>query len=251
MITCKIKKITKGKRTIPVYDIVGLKNHNFIGNNVVLHNCDEAVRFATSADWSKKENKELKKKLAQVRTKHLLYILCFPLKIQKVDKVYLESNVNYWIDLYGRGKGAIYVKDKNPMMDSWRIKDFANVGSYTEFTSESKIKQKLKMHPNFWTLIKFPKPPRWLYDRYLKVREKNVYDDDNVFQNVSKEDIHNALLILSLRDIMMHDTALSMNRIILHIKNEYDLSISKGMVQNAVEDAKQLVMKVKEQAVES
>jgi len=213
--------------------------------------CDESIRFASSADWSKRENKELKKKLAQVRTKHLFYILCFPLKIEKVDKVYLESNVNYWIDLFARGKGAVYVKDKNPMMDSWRIKDFSNVGSYTEFTIESKIKQKLKKHPNFWTLIKFPKPPRWLYDRYLKVREKNVYDDNNVFQNVTKEDIHNALLVLSLRDIMMHDTTLSMNRIILHIKNEYDLSITKGMVENAVEDAKQLILKVREQAVQT
>lgn len=57
---------------------------------------DEAVRFATAEDWAKKENKTLKKKLAQVRTKHLLYILCFPLKIYKLEKNYLESFCNYW-----------------------------------------------------------------------------------------------------------------------------------------------------------
>jgi len=212
--------------------------------------CDEAIRFASSAEWAKKEHKELKKKLAQVRTKHLLYILCFPLKIQKLEKTYLESFVNYWIDLFDRGKGAIYVKDKNPIQDSWRMKEFTKVGSYTEFTILSKVRQILKKHPNFWQVIKFPKPPKWLYDKYLKVRERNIYDDDNVMANVSKEDIHNALLILALRDIMMHDTTLTMNRIILHVKNQYDINITKGMVQNAISDATQLVSKIREEISE-
>ena len=102
---------------------------------------------------------------------------------------------------------------------------------------------------NYWQLIRFPKPPEWLYKRYLLVREKNVYDDQNVLANVTKEDIHRALLILSLRDIMMQDTALSMNRIILHIKNTYDINLTKGMVQGAVEDSKQLVNKIREEVV--
>lgn len=212
--------------------------------------CDEAIRFASAADWNKKENKELKKKLAQIRTKHLFYILCFPLKIYKLEKTYLESFTNYWIDLFGRGVGAIYVKDRNPVQDSWRMKEFQKVGSYTEFTPISQVRDKLKKHPNFWQVIKFPKPPAWLYEKYLKVREANIYDDENVLRNVSKEDIHNALLILSLRDIMMHDTTLSMNRIILHVRNEYDINLTKGMVQNAVKDAKQLVAKIREQALQ-
>ncbi len=211
--------------------------------------CDEAIRFASAADWNKKENKALKKKLAQVRTKHLLYILCFPLKVYKLEKNYLESFTNYWIDLFDRGKGAIYVKDKNPVSDTWRLDAFKKMGSYTEFTTLSKIEQLLKKHPNFWQLIKFPRPPNWLYLKYLRVREKNIYDDENVLKNLSKEDIHNALLVLALRDIMMHDQTLTMNRIILHIKNEYDISITKGMVQAAVEDAKQLVTKIREQAL--
>jgi hypothetical protein len=210
---------------------------------------DEAVRFALAAEWAKKENKELKKKLAEVRTKHLLFILCFPLKIQKVEKNYLESFTNYWVDLYARGKGAIYVKDKNPVNDTWRMKDFKNVGSYTEFTSAEQIRDKLKKHPNFWKMIKFPKPSKKLYDKYLAVREKNVYDDQNVMSSVTKEDIHKALMVMALRDIMMHDKSLSMNRIILHIKNQYDVSLTKGMVQNVVEDSKQLVTKVQEEII--
>lgn len=213
--------------------------------------CDEAIRFASAADWNRRENKELKKKLAQVRTKHLLYILCFPLKIYKLEKTYLESYTNYWVDLFGRGRGAIYVRDKNPVQDSWRMKDFTKIGSYTEFTQLSKVEKTLKNHPNFWQIIKFPRPPDWLYEKYLKVREKNIYDDENVLANISKEDIHRALLILALRDIMMHDTTLTMNRIILHVQNEYDIKISKGMVQTAVEDAKQLVTKIREQALQT
>ncbi len=239
-----MKKIEKNVIIILIYNRYGL-------NNVVVHNCDEAIRFASSEDWAKKENKELKKKLAQVRTKHLLYILCFPLKIYKVEKTYLENYVNYWIDLYGRGVGAVYVKDRNPVQDSWRMKMFLNIGSYTEFTDADKVEKLLKKHPNFWTKIKFPKPPLWLYERYLKIREKNIYDDDVVLGNVSKEDIQRALLILSLRDIMLHDTTLSLNRIILHIKNEYGVSLAKQQVENIVEDAKQLVIKIKEKAIDA
>ena len=211
--------------------------------------CDESIRFASSEDWNLKINKTLKKKLGQVRTKHLFYIMCFPLKIYKLEKTYLESYVNYWIDLFGRGKGAIYVKDRNPVHDSWRLKDFMKIDSYSEFTVLSKVEKALQKHPNFWRIIKFPKPPDWLYNKYLRVRERNVYDDDNVMKNVSKEDIHNALLILALRDIMSNDVNLTMNRIILHLKNNYDFNLPKSAVQIAIEDARQLVAKVREQVI--
>ena len=188
----KIKKIKKLKNKQDVYDLVDVSdNHNFIANNMVVHNCD----------------------------------------------------------LYGRGIGAIYVKDKNPAQDSWRVKDFTKLGNYNEFTHTSQVEKILKKHPNFWTTIKFPKPPPWLYERYLHVREKNVYDDDNVMANVSKEDIHNALLILALRDIMTHDSTLTMNRIILHIRNQHDISLSKGIVEAAIADASQLIIKVKEEMI--
>lgn len=240
----KLSKIKRIKKigVEPVYDIINVsKNNNYVANGFVVHN--------SAADWNKKENKQLKKKLAQVRTKHLLYILCFPLKVYKLEKNYLESFVNYWLDLFGRGVGALYVKDRNPVKDSWRMDEFKKIGSYTEFTSVTKVEKILKKHPNFWNVVKFPKPPAWLYTRYLNVREKNIYDDQNVMANISKEDIHKALLVLALRDIMTQDTALPMNRVILHIKNQYDLSITKGMVQTAIEDSKQLVAKIREEVI--
>jgi len=351
---------------------------------------DESIRFVSSEDWAKKSNKNLKKKLAQVRTKHLFFILCFPLKIYKVEKTYLENFVNYWCltgdtkilikdykgmiinypikkltykknyqvatynikykqiefkipektiktkkqaeiyelelengqkikctkehlfltdrgyiklkclnknihimtingmvkikkiiklekkedvydiigvpnnhnffannivvhncDIYSRGRGVVFVKDKNPVQDSWRQKDFMNIGSYNEFTASDVILEKLKKHPNFWQAIKLPKVPLWLYDKYIKVREKNVYDDDVVLGSVSTEDIHRALLIMALRDIMLNDQTLTMNRIILHLKSEYDVALTKGQVQAVLEDCKQLVIKIREKAIEA
>jgi hypothetical protein len=211
--------------------------------------CDEAVRFASAADWNKGDSKELRKKLAEVRTKHMLFILCFPLKIYKMEKNYLESFVNYWIDLFGRGVGAIYVKDRNPVDDSWRMKAFKNVGSYTEFTNVTDVEKKLKKHPNFWQVIKFPRPPDWLYKKYLAVREKNVYDNETVREMVSTGDIHKALLVLALQDIMMNDATLNMNRITLHIKNTYDIPISKKNVQEIIHDSKQLVTTIREEKI--
>jgi hypothetical protein len=207
---------------------------------------DEAVRFASAEDWAKKSNKELRKKLAQVRTKHLLYILCFPLKIMKLEKNYLESYTNYWIDLYARGKGVVYVKDRNPAQDAWRINAFLKLGSYNEFTASHIVLEKLKKHPNFWMGIKFPKPPKWLYDKYLAVREQNVYDDQNIINSLSKDDLAKALLILALRDIMSHDDTLSINRIILHIKNEYDIPLNRNIIEGCIEDSKQMVIALRE-----
>jgi len=251
MITAKVKRIIKGKKAIPVYDIIGLPNSNFVADHTVVHNCDESIRFASSEDWNKKENKELKKKLAQVRTKHLFYILCFPLKAYKVEKTYLQSFVNYWVHIYRRGYGSIFVQDDNPVEDSWKFKSFRTIGSFNEFTPPKTIRDRLKKHPNFWRVIRFPKPPKWLYERYLTVREDNVYNDKNVLANVSKEDIHRAALIIALRDVLTHgDSTLTINRIILHLKNQHDLSLSKSNVEHVIEDAKQLVSKVKEELLD-
>jgi hypothetical protein len=211
---------------------------------------DESVRFASSEDWSKTSNKLLKRKLAQVRTKHLLFILCFPLKIYKLEKTYLESYCTYWCEIFGRGDGAVFVKDKNPVHDTWRLKDFLKLSAYNEFTPKSTIERELKKHPNFWQTISFPKPDDTLYNRYLAVRELNVYDDPNVLSAVNKTDIHMALMILAFRDIMTHDPTLTINRILLHVKNEYQLTLQKSVIEGIIEDSKQLILKVHDKTIE-
>ena len=139
-----IKSITKlGKED--VYDILGVEdNGNYIGNNIVMKNSSE--------EWSKKENKTLKKKLAEVRTKHLLYILCFPLKIVKLEKTYLESYTNYWC-LTGDAK--ILTKDINNVIHYTPIKDLnkrhPKVLSYNKKTNTfefNKYDKKIKTKKN-------------------------------------------------------------------------------------------------------
>lgn len=207
---------------------------------------DEAVNFATSEDWNKKQNKLLKKKLAQVRTKRLLFILCFPLQPQKLDKTYLASFVNYWINLYARGKGVVFIKNQNLEKDRWRLSLFEKIGKFTEFTPVEQILKTLKKHPNFWDKISMPNLTKNEYKRYLKIRDANVYNDTNVLAAVGKEDIYTALLLLALRDVLTNDATLTIERIILHIKNQYDIVVPKAKITAIINDAKQLVNKIKE-----
>lgn len=183
------------------------------------------------------------KKISKLRKKENVYDIC---SVDANSNFVANNIVVHNCDLFGRGRGAIYVKDKNPVQDSWRLKAFEKIGSYNEFTPIHTILDKLKRHPNFWMSIKFPKPPEWLYNRYLAAREKNVYDSEDIMGAVSKEDVYKALLVLSLRDIMQHDNTLSINRILLHIKNEYDIPLTKQMIEEAIDDSKQLVVALRE-----
>lgn len=207
--------------------------------------CDEAVNFASAAEWAKLENRELRKKIAQVRTRHLFFILCWPMKVNKIEKSYLDSFVNYWIHIMRRGVGAIFVKDINPVTDSWRLSLFKDIGGFTEFTGLDKIKKKLSAHPNFWYIITAPKPSEDFYKRYLVIREKNVYNADGVLTNMTRQDIHKAILIKVLQDIMVRDSSLSMKRLILHIKNEYGFDMKESELKRVLEDAEMLIEKLK------
>jgi hypothetical protein len=55
---------------------------------------------------------------------------------------------------------------------------------------------------------------------------------------------------MSLRDIMLHDQTLTMHRILLHIRQEYSISLTKQQIEVILEDARQLVLKVNEKVLE-
>jgi hypothetical protein len=203
--------------------------------------CDEAIRFASAEDWNKKENKELKKVLGQVRTKHLFYILCFPLQIQKLQKEYLDSYVNYWIDLYDRGVGALYVPDRNPSKDAWNMTAFNKMGVINEFSNPDMVEKKLSTHPNYWQTLIIPKVPDKIYNNYLQVRERNVYNDKNVMDAMTKDDIHKAALLLMLKEIVTKDSSISYDRIVKSIERIFKLSIPKQQLYAIMNDAQNLV----------
>lgn len=113
------------------YDIINVKNNNnYIGNNFVVHNSSE--------EWGKAQHKLLKKKLAQVRTKHLLFIMCFPLKIYKLEKTYLESFVTYWC-LEGNTK--ILIEDEHGMKRNFPIKELRYKKNYKVASYNIETKQ--------------------------------------------------------------------------------------------------------------
>ena len=55
--------------------------------------------------------------------------------------------------------------------------------------------------------------------------------------------------MLAFRDIMVNDEQFSINRIIMHINNEYSVKLKKKEILDLIEDAKQLYMKVTEAAI--
>ena len=76
---CKIKKITKKPSRQAVYDIVGIPdNHNFVANDMVIHNCDEAIRFASGMEHQKTESRELKKLFTVIRPRRLWLFFNIP-----------------------------------------------------------------------------------------------------------------------------------------------------------------------------
>ncbi len=206
---------------------------------------DEAVRFATSEDWNKKENKELKKLLAQVRTKHLFYILCFPYKIKKLDKVYLDSFVNYILMIFKRGYVDTFKKDLNPFFDSWRLNDFKDIGKIDEFSSRDEILSKIKKHPNYWFSFRMPKPNKKLYERYLEIREANVYNENTAQDTLTEEDYSKALLLRTLRDIIDMYRELSLRKLSQHIKSKYDVDLSEAKIRSAFQDSEMVIDTIK------
>lgn len=208
--------------------------------------CDEAINFASSENWNKPANKELKIKLGVIRTKHLFFMLCLPWSITKLDKVYFNSYVNYWIDLHARGVGTIFVKDMNPAGDPWKLKSFQDLGSYNEFTSRELIEKKLQKHPNFWMLCPIPRVPQKIYDAYLLVRESNIYGNETVMESVTQAEATRALMVKALYDITLKGSSFTVGRLKKHFREMYQVDVPLPLINNVFEDARMLTEKVSE-----
>ena len=50
-------------------------------------------------------------------------------------------------------------------------------------------------------------------------------------------------IVLTLRDIIIHDATLSIDRIIKHMKTEYDIIITKDMIEEIIQEAKEALKK--------
>jgi len=179
------------------YDNEDIKNkiYNLPPYSVV--HADEGLRFLMASDWAKTENKELKKLVAQCRTKHLIFLICIP-TFGWVDKKYRNDMCNYWIRLMTRGSALVCIPIISEQDDPWGLKSFSEtLGQYTFLTSRNEIEvkiNKLLKHPNVRDRINIPKVSEKAYSYYLLYRDaialqKYKEEEEKEKDNANREDI--------------------------------------------------------------
>lgn len=137
---------------------------------------DEATRFAMGEDWMHRDNKELKKILAQCRTpKNLIALLNIPM-LKWLDSKYRSGLVNVWVWIPLRGVALYFTPDRNPGVDDpWHLKFFEKkIGFVDEFTDIDTLLRKIRKHPCYKDYITFPKVPKRIYDKYHEYRTERT-----------------------------------------------------------------------------
>ena len=138
--------------------------------------CDEAARFAMGEDWNKAESKQLKKLAAQIRPKHLKIFLCIP-RFGWMDRKYREDMITHWAWIPTRGHSIIFTPDDNPgQKDVWHLDDFKRMGKIDMFHDINKILDNISKHRGFWDYFRFPAVDARVYERYMELRDKHVWE---------------------------------------------------------------------------
>jgi len=141
---------------------------------------DEAGRFLLGEDWAKKEHRQLKKVFAEVRTKNLIYLLNCPYKIQWIDKKYVGSLFEFWIQVFDWDKAIIFRRNNNPASLDYDLSVFEKRIKFIPSTltrpfwvrMRSKIR---KYSPNYFGEIRWGKPDEHFYAKYQKLRDEAVW----------------------------------------------------------------------------
>ena len=140
---------------------------------------DEAARFAMGEDWNKAINKELKKVTAQIRPRHLLFLMNIP-NFLWLDRKYRDELVCMWVWVPIRGYAIIFQPDDNPgESDRWHLADFRKYKyRISLFSDIQRIYNLVSKHKCFFDLVQFPKVPEDIYQEYLKLREQKTYTEN-------------------------------------------------------------------------
>ena len=179
---------------------------------------DEGGRIILAEDWNKKENKQIKKLFAEIRTKQLMVIINSPFAIDQIDKKYLTNFIDYWVHLWGFGIATIFKKNLNPIYKGFGIEMLKNIlpKYIPEITCDHEyffdLKPKLIKHPCFYGDLFWDPLPDDIYKEYQKLRDYAVYnregEEDFEFEPKGYERIkyQRALLIYYLKEIMRYKT---------------------------------------------
>ena len=152
---------------------------------------DEAVNVMMAEDWSKFESKYLKKVFAKLRVKHELCILCIP-DFFWLDKKYRGKMINFWVHVYQRGKGVVFVPIRNPGIEDpwfrdWLIKKLKV--KMTDFSSSETFENAISRYPCFLDFVSFPKLEDKYYLPYLERRKEATIEAEDEITTRGKGDI--------------------------------------------------------------
>jgi predicted AAA+ superfamily ATPase len=142
---------------------------------------DEAVDVMMSEDWSKIENKYLKKVFAKLRVRHLIVFLCIP-EFSWLDKKYREGMVNFWFFLPTRGFFILFTpKVFTAKEDKWELDKIENILKGINFFDIVKGKEltknlesKLADLPTHLTIGGFQPVGKEIYEKYLELRRQAI-----------------------------------------------------------------------------
>lgn len=160
--------------------------------------CDEGVRFGMGEDWNVRENKDLKKLVAQCRPKHLILFICIP-KLSWLDKKYRNDMVTFWVRLVKKGFAIILEPDMGENDDAFLLDDFQKIlGSIFHRTPIEDLKRRCQIlwnkHPPTFDYLSIPKPPKKLYKYYMILRNKKVFDEAKLEEAIDKKDLAKFLI---------------------------------------------------------
>lgn len=159
---------------------------------------DEGVRFMMSEDWNVKENKQMKKLFAQMRTKRLLVFANIP-KFEWVDKKYRNDMATFWIRILKRGFALLLQPDLGEKDDPWDIKLFKEtLGSYFYFTDSKVIEHRAERlkgkHPCVFDYFYIPPLPKDIYAEYQKVRDQKVFEKQKQEETFTDKELSKLVL---------------------------------------------------------
>jgi len=162
----------------PLVDEIFKKVKNAVDSDVFIF--DEASRIILAEEWNKIEHRELKKIFAEIRTKHLFIIFTCPFQFQNIDGKYRNSLLKYWVHCFDRNFGAIFQQNISPAGDAFHIEwfkkrmRFLSVNALFDFRTYGLISS----HPCFYHSVRWTPLPKHIYERYLALRDRFVYDRD-------------------------------------------------------------------------
>jgi hypothetical protein len=155
--------------------------------------CDEGVRFAMGEDWNVRENKDLKKLVAQCRPKHLILFICIP-KLTWLDKKYRNDMVTFWVRLVKKGFAIVLEPDMGENDDAFQLDDFQKIlGNVFHRTPIEDLKRRAQIlwnkHAPTFDYLSIPKPPDKLYKYYLRLRNEAVFKEEATEEVIDKKDL--------------------------------------------------------------